>query len=95
MALYTSSIQITDDISFNRYILIQNEKMIGDYSMGEFEIIERVGVSTKSISDAVQNAIDKIEGDRNIHFFEIVQQRGKVDDKRNIEFQIILKIGIV
>ena len=63
--------------------------------MGEFEIIERVGVSKQSISDAVQNAIDKIEGDRNIHFFEIVQQRGKVDDKRNIEFQIILKIGIV
>ena len=63
--------------------------------MGEFEIIERVGVSTKSVSDAVQNAIDNIEGNRNIHFFEIIQQRGKVDNHKNIEFQVIIKIGIV
>ena len=63
--------------------------------MVEFEIIERIGVSKKSVSDAVQNAIDNITGDRNIHFFEIVQQRGKVDDNKNIEFQVILRIGIV
>jgi flavin-binding protein dodecin len=63
--------------------------------MVEFEIIERIGVSKKSVSDAVQNAIDNIPGDRNIHFFEIVQQRGKVDDNKNIEFQVILRIGIV
>jgi flavin-binding protein dodecin len=41
------------------------------------------------------NAIDNIEGHRNIHFFEIVQQRGKVDDNKNIEFQVILKIGLI
>jgi flavin-binding protein dodecin len=63
--------------------------------MGEFEIIERVGVSSKSLSDAIQNAIDNVDGDRNIHFFEIIQQRGKVDHHKNIEFQVILKIGIV
>jgi flavin-binding protein dodecin len=63
--------------------------------MVEFEVIERIGVSTKSMSDAVQNAIDNIGVDRNIHFFEIVQQRGKVDNNKNIEFQVILKIGLI
>ena len=62
--------------------------------MVEFEIIERVGISNISYSDAVKNAINEIKGNRNIHFFTITEQRGKVNENNDIEFQVILKIGI-
>ena len=41
--------------------------------MSEFEIFERVGVSKNNVSDAVRNAINNIKGERNIHFFKIVE----------------------
>lgn len=62
--------------------------------MSEFEIVERVGISNISISDAVKNALDRIDKRRNIHFFEIIQQRGTVHSG-TVEFQVIIKIGIV
>jgi len=61
--------------------------------MSEFEIIERVGISPKSISDAVKNALQLIDTNRKIHFFEIIQQRGTMQGN-SIEFQVIIKIGI-
>jgi len=53
-----------------------------------------VGISNISYSDAVKNAINEIKGNRNIHFFTITEQRGKVNENNDIEFQVILKIGI-
>ena len=63
--------------------------------MAEFQIIERVGISQKNYSDAIKNAIKAIDEKRNIHFFKVIEQRGKVDNEKNIEFQVILKIGIL
>jgi len=61
--------------------------------MSEFEIIERVGLSTTSLSDAVNNALKSVGTKRKIHFFEIIQQRGTMHGN-TIEFQVIIKIGI-
>jgi flavin-binding protein dodecin len=67
----------------------------GGIKLAEFRIIERVGISNKSISDAVKNAITSVKTDGDIHFFKIIEQRGKVINNNDIEFQVIIKIGLI
>ena len=59
--------------------------------MNQFEIIEKVGVSNKSYSEAVKNALKGI--DKKIFWFEVIEQRGRLTKDGDIEFQIVLKIG--
>jgi flavin-binding protein dodecin len=56
-----------------------------------FEIIEKAGVSYNSYSEAVKNGLKDIN--KNIQWFEIVEQRGKITEDDKIEFQVVLKIG--
>lgn len=58
-----------------------------------FEIINRVGISNQSISDAVKNALDEAKNDGGVSWFEVVEQRGRVTNDDKIEFQVTLKIG--
>ena len=58
-----------------------------------FEIINRVGISNQSISDAVKNALDEAKNDGGVSWFEVVEQRGRVTNDDKIEFQVNLKIG--
>ena len=58
-----------------------------------FEIINRVGISNQSISDAVKNALDEAKNDGGVSWFEVVEQRGRVTNDVKIEFQVTLKIG--
>ena len=59
--------------------------------MHEFEIIEKVGISNNSYSDAVKNALKNTK--KKIFWFEIVEQRGRVKNNDVIEFQVVIKIG--
>jgi flavin-binding protein dodecin len=59
----------------------------------EFEIIEKAGVSNDSYTDAVKNALKSIK--KQIYWFEVVDQRGRVISQNNIEFQVVIKIGCI
>lgn len=63
--------------------------------MKEFEIVEKVGISNESYCAAVRNAIASVQKTRHVHWFEVTEQRGRVTQDEQIEFQIILKIGVV
>jgi dodecin len=59
-----------------------------------FQMIEAVGVSAVSFSDAAKNAVDQlIAKGKKVHFFEVVQQRGAVRENKIKEFQVIVKIA--
>ncbi|MBX6762980.1 MAG: dodecin family protein [Rubrobacteraceae bacterium] len=58
-----------------------------------YQKTEVVGTSEVSFEDAIARALERAR--RTIHhvrWFEVVEQRGRVDDGR-IEFQITLEIG--
>ncbi|MDG6219449.1 MAG: dodecin family protein [Candidatus Thermoplasmatota archaeon] len=59
--------------------------------MNDFEIIERAGISTVGYSDAVKKALKNIE--KQVHWFEVIDQRGRMTKDNNIEFQVVIKIG--
>jgi dodecin len=59
-----------------------------------FKIIEVVGVSDESISQAVRNAVGKAsETLRHIDWFEVASIRGYVRPTGDPEFQVQVKIG--
>jgi flavin-binding protein dodecin len=58
-----------------------------------FEIIERVGISTESIADAVKSAVLEANTEKKIGWFEVVEQRGRVSSEGKVEFQVTVKIG--
>jgi len=59
-----------------------------------YKKIELVGSSTKSIEEAIQNALDECSKSvRHIEWFEVVETRGHVVDGKVGHFQVTLKIG--
>ena len=59
-----------------------------------YKLLELVGSSEKSISDAIQNAIARAGATvRNIRWFEVVQVRGGVSEGRVANYQVTLKVG--
>ena len=59
-----------------------------------FKIIELVGVSEESYAQATKNAIIKASKTlRNLDWFEVVAQRGYIQDGKVAEFQVTLKVG--
>ncbi|AEJ02479.1 protein of unknown function DUF1458 [Nitrosomonas sp. Is79A3] len=59
-----------------------------------YKVIEIVGSSTKSIEDAIQQAIAKSgETLRNLDWFEVVETRGHIVEAKVAHYQIKLKIG--
>ncbi len=59
-----------------------------------YKLVELVGSSSESISDAIQNAIARASATiRNIRWFEVVQIRGGVEDGTVAHYQVTLKIG--
>ena len=59
-----------------------------------FKIIELVGVSEESYAQATRNAIIKASKTlRNLDWFEVVNQRGYIQDGKVGEFQVTLKVG--
>ncbi len=59
-----------------------------------YKVIEIVGSSTKSIEDAIQQAIAKSgETLRNLDWFEVVETRGHIVEAKVAHYQVKLKIG--
>ncbi|MBI4720657.1 MAG: dodecin domain-containing protein [Chitinivibrionia bacterium] len=59
-----------------------------------YKVIELVGTSKQSYEDAAASAIT--EASKTIHdmaWFEVIEQRGRVDDGKVVEFQIKLKVA--
>ena len=64
--------------------------------MGErgYKLVELVGTSGGSVSDAIQNAITRTAATvRNIRWFEVAQVRGEVKDGEVGCYQVTLKVG--
>ena len=58
-----------------------------------FEIIERVGISSENISEAVKIAVFEANKEKPVAWFSVEEERGRVNSDGKIEFQVTLKIG--
>jgi hypothetical protein len=59
-----------------------------------YKHIELTGSSTTSIEDAVSGAIAKASlSVRNIHWFEVVETRGHVENGKVAHWQVTIKVG--
>lgn len=59
-----------------------------------YKKVEVVGSSTKSIEDAIENAVAECSKNvRNIEWFEVQETRGHVADGKVGHYQVVLKIG--
>jgi flavin-binding protein dodecin len=59
-----------------------------------YKLIELTGSSAKSFDDAVQNAIAKASKTmRNMHWFQVTETRGHINDGKIAHWQVTLKIG--
>ncbi len=58
-----------------------------------FEVIERVGISTVSLEDAVREVVQEANSEKKIGWFEVIEQRGRITSDGKIEFQIKVRIG--
>ena len=61
---------------------------------GTYKITELVGTSPTSFAEAVRAAVTEAAKTlRNMSWFEVVDQRGRIDDGKVTEFQVTIKIG--
>ncbi len=59
-----------------------------------YKKVELVGTSSQSFSDATASAISKAsESIRNVSWFEVVEQRGSVEDGKIKQFQVTVRVG--
>jgi dodecin len=59
-----------------------------------YKMVELVGTSGASVSDAIQNAITRVTATvRSVRWFEVVQVRGEVADGKVAHYQVTLKVG--
>ncbi len=61
-----------------------------------FQMIEVIGVSKEGFSQAVDQAVsDVAKTKKNIHFFEVTEQRGCVHEGKIKEFQVKVKVAFI
>lgn len=59
-----------------------------------YKLVELTGSSKTSIEDAVQNAITKASQTlRNIHWFQVVETRGYIENAKVDYWQVTIKLG--
>jgi hypothetical protein len=59
-----------------------------------YKIIEIVGTSPTSFAEAVRAAVaEAAKTVRNMGWFEVVEQRGRIADGQVAEFQVTIKVG--
>ena len=59
-----------------------------------YKILELTGSSPSGIEDAVNTAVAKAsETVRNMHWFEVVETRGYIEDGKVAHWQVTLKVG--
>jgi len=60
-----------------------------------FKMLEVVGTSPLGFTEAVKEAVERIlAAGENIHFFQVLEQRGAVREGKVKEFQVILKVAV-
>lgn len=60
-----------------------------------YKKIELVGSSTKSIEDAVHNAVAKAAlTEKNLRWLEVVETRAHLEEGKVAHWQVALKIGV-
>jgi flavin-binding protein dodecin len=61
---------------------------------GTYKITELVGTSPTSFAEAVRAAVDEATRTvRHMDWFEVVEQRGRIQDGKVAEFQVTIKVG--
>jgi len=59
-----------------------------------YKMLEMVGTSTKSSDDAIKNAIARAgQTVRNLDWFEVIENRGSINNGTIASYQVTLKIG--
>ena len=59
-----------------------------------YRIIQVAGSSENSIEDAIQNAVGRASRTlRQVGWFEVVETRGHVEDRKMAHYQVALKAG--
>jgi flavin-binding protein dodecin len=59
-----------------------------------YKKVELTGSSTTSIEEAIQNAITKATKTlRNVHWFEVVETRGYIENGKVSYWQVTVKVG--
>lgn len=59
-----------------------------------YKIIEIAGTSSKSIEDAVSNALAKASNTvRNMRWLQVVETRGHIENQKLSHWQVIVKVG--
>ena len=59
-----------------------------------YKKIEIVGSSTKSIEDAIENAVSRAgQSVQNLRWFEVTETRGHIEAGKVKHYQVTLKIG--
>jgi dodecin len=61
---------------------------------GTYKITELVGTSPTSFADAAKAAVaEAAKTVRQMEWFEVVEQRGRIVEGKITDFQVVLKIG--
>ena len=59
-----------------------------------YKKVEVAGSSTKSIEEAIENAITECSKSiKNVEWFEVVETRGHVTDGKVAHYQVVIKVG--
>jgi dodecin len=59
-----------------------------------YRVIELVGTSEKSVSEAIDSAIARADKTlRNLRWFEVAQVRGHIEKGKVAHYQVTLKVG--
>ncbi len=59
-----------------------------------YKHIELTGSSTAGIEDAIRNAITQATSTvRNMHWFEVIETRGHIEDDKVAHWQVTVKVG--
>ena len=58
-----------------------------------FEVVERVGISTEGITEAIKDVVLEANNEKKVGWFEVVEQRGRVTSEGKVEFQVKIRIG--
>lgn len=58
-----------------------------------FEKRQVVGISTKSISDAIEKVVKQNNSKNPVSWFEVVEIRGRLTQTGEIEYQVTINLG--
>ncbi len=60
-----------------------------------FKKIQLVGTSTKSLSDAIANAVARgAQMERGLCWFEVTEHRGRIAEGKIQEYQVTVNLGV-